>query len=335
MTNKSILWVCFVSFLMQRCSNNSLDVNVENVKVSLQFVNLDSVFVHADSVSLMNYHHDFNRSIKEIYEYELGYCLGLGNGSDSTFFKGVNLFTHDAYIQRLEKQIGHTFSNLTTEKEQLVAGFKHLKYHVPNGKMPQTIVFMNSFFAANAFATERQIGVGLERYLGEKSKVIQELPSQEFPAWIRKAMNKKFLSRDVLCSWILTHYVSETSGNLAEEMVRWGKILYLTQASFPHENPALIMRYSDEQYAWALDHEYSFWNYLVNQKMLFKSNDLTNVNLLNDGPFSAGFDEKSPDRMGQFIGFRMIQKYMEITDDTVEEMLKKPYEEILVEYEIE
>jgi hypothetical protein len=48
-----------------------------------------------------------------------------------------------------------------------------------------------------------------------------------------------------------------------------------------------------------------------------------------------GFDEKSPDRMGQFIGFRMIQKYMEITDDTVEEMLKKPYEEILVEYEIE
>ena len=57
--------------------------------------------------------------------------------------------------------------------------------------------------------------------------------------------------------------------------------------------------------------------------------------MLNDGPFTIGLPEKGPDRLGQFLGWRMIQIYMEKNDISLEALVKVPYNEILQAYEIE
>jgi uncharacterized protein YjaZ len=133
----------------------------------------------------------------------------------------------------------------------------------------------------------------------------------------------------------MTHYVDEVDGNLTENIIRWGKILYLTQAAFPDASAAWIMRYSEEKYQWAMDNEYEIWKYLADQKMLFKIDDRNKMNLLNEGPYTVGLPENGPDRLGQFIGFRMLQKYMEIKKVSVEQLIQTPYTEILVEYQID
>ena len=45
---------------------------------------------------------------------------------------------------------------------------------------------MNSLFQSNAFCTEKEIGIGLERYLGKKVDVIKELPNEPFYDWIKE-----------------------------------------------------------------------------------------------------------------------------------------------------
>ena len=57
--------------------------------------------------------------------------------------------------------------------------------------------------------------------------------------------------------------------------------------------------------------------------------------MLNDAPFTVGLPEKGPDRLGQFIGWRMVHKYMEIKRIGVDELVKTPYTAILAEYEID
>jgi hypothetical protein len=123
--------------------------------------------------------------------------------------------------------------------------------------------------------------------------------------------------------------------NLAENIIRWGKVIYLTQAALPKFEPAVILRYTENDYKWAIDNEYSIWKYLVDEKLLFKSDDRTKLNLLKEGPYTVGLSEKGPDRLGQFLGFRIIQKFMEVRKCTVEEMLNSSYSDILVEYEID
>ena len=335
MTLKSILTLLLVILVAVGCNRNPLDVDASNVKLKIGFINMDSILFHSNSADLITAHQEFKKSVPEIYDYELGYCLHIGDVDDTAFVNSMQLFYADPYIARLEKRIQEKFPSLENQKNEIKSGFKHLKFHIPSGKIPEQVVFMNSFFASNAFSTEKQIGIGLERYLGKQTDVIQELPPDQFYEWIRDGMDAEFLTRDALCSWIMTHYVDEVDGNLTENIIRWGKILYLTQAAFPDASEAWIMRYSEEKYQWAIDNEYEIWKYLADQKMLFKIDDRNKMNLLNEGPYTVGLPEKGPDRLGQFIGFRMLQKYMEIKKVSVEQLIQTPYTEILVEYQID
>lgn len=335
MTLKRFSIIAFVLGIATACGSDPLNVDASGVKLDLGYVNMDSAMVNADSSGLIELHHRFTSEIPGIYEYQLGYCLGIGNVEDTAFYNSISLFLKEPYIARVEKRISEKFENLSPVKEKISDGFKHLKYHFPKGLIPENVVFMNSFFASNAFSTEKEIGIGLERYLGKETDVIKELPPDKFYEWMKEGLDEKFIARDALCSWIMTHYVEDVNGNLAEHLIRWGKIIYLTEASFPEESDALIMRYSEEDLQWALDHEYDVWTYLVTDKLLFKTDEKMRINLINDGPFTVGLPEKGPDRLGQFLGWRMVKKYMEIKKVSLEELVKTPYTSILSEYEID
>lgn len=335
MSIKSFFIAGSIALLISSCANDPLDVDASDVKVNIGFVNMDSIWSKSDGRDFLKADADFRERIPEMYEYELGYCLRVGRISDTALINSLTQFKNDPFMSRVGKAIKREFKDLTSVKAELLDGFRHIKYHLPSAKLPSNIVFMNSVFTSSAFSSQKEIGIGLERYLGEKSPVIKDLPNDMFFGWIKEGMDRRYLVRDAFSSWIMTHYIPETDGNLAEQIIRWGKILYLTEAAIPDAPESIIPRYSEEDYKWALENEYSLWKYLVDQKMLFKIDELNKTNLLNEGPFTPGLPEKGPDRLGQFLGWRMVRKYMEVKDITVEELMTIPYTEIIVEYEID
>ena len=335
MIPKSFFSILFFVILLASCKDDKLNVDISNQKLAINFINLDSVLVNSDSSSLLKAHHFFQDSLKDVYEFTLGYCLQIQKPQDSTFFQTIQAFKEDPYVSRLEKRISSKFKSLNTQSANLNDAFKHLKHHFPAGKIPRNIVYINSLFAANASALENDLAIGLERYLGSTTDVIQELPPQTFFEWIKEGMKEEYMERDAVCAWILTHYVPESDGNLSENIVRWGKILYLTKAAFPDKPDEIIMRYSKEDFDWALKNEYAYWKYLVDQDMLFKMDERNKVNMLNDAPFTVGLPEKGPDRLGQFLGFRMVLQYMDKNDISLQQLINVPYNEILQNYEAE
>lgn len=336
MIQKSILYFLFGLIVLASCSHNPLDVDASKVDVNISFHNVDSVLYYADSATLINTHRNFNEEIKDIYSFEVGQALRIGDVPDSAFYNSILLFRADSSIQLLESRVAEGFTDKSTIKENLRNGFRQLKFHFPNSKFPTEVVFLNTLFTAGVFCTEKEIGIGLERFLGDSCDFIQKLNSQYYFDWMKVAMDVRYLERDVLTGWIETHFVESVSGNLAEKIIRWGKVLYLVEASFPKMNPAIIMRYSDADFDWAEENEEEFWTYLVNEKILFKIDERTARNILSEGPFTPGLpNQEAPDRLGQYLGWKIVHKYMEKNNITVEELVNKSYNEILQEYEIE
>lgn len=335
MSPKSVFTSVLLVFFLFSCKMDPLRVKIDGIDTGITYVNVDSLIVYTEFDNLISLNQRCKDELGDIYSYLIGYCIKLPDASDSTFQEGISLFCKDPYVRRLEQRISERFGNLTIKKREIDNGFKHLKVHFPDVAIPEKIVFMNSLFASSVFSTKNEIGIGLERYLGVGADVIKELPYQTFPEWEKEAMDDQFLSRDVLVSWISTHLVDDVEGNLAERMVRWGKILYLTQAAFPQMDPSSILRYNKEDFNWALENEFDLWTYLAKEKLLFKMDELNIKNLLGEGPFTPGLPEKGPDRLGQFIGYRMILKYMEIKEVSLGELLTTPYSDILIEYEID
>lgn len=335
MTRKSILYIGFGLLLTVSCSHNPLDVNPDGISIGINYIHLDSIFVNTPANGLEKAIEKSGIRSDQILAYELGQCLGVGPLADSGTTNRIKLFVNDPFVRRVEKRIHEKFTNLSERKAKINSGFQYLKYHFPNGKVPQNIVFLNSHFASNAFCTENEIGISLERYLGTKTDVIQELPDPIYQ-WVKDGMDAQYLERDALTAWIMTHYVPEVNGNTAEQMIRWGKIIFLTEAAFPDAEKNLILRYSPSDYQWALDNEFAFWQYLVNEKLLFSENERDHANFLNEGPFTIGLPEKGPDRLGQFLGWRMVWSYMKENPSTkLTDLIQLPYNEILQAYEIE
>jgi len=329
-------FILFFSLLFLSCKNDPLNIDASHVKVDVKFTNIDSALFYNDSSSLIQAHHSFKKEIENIYAYEIGHVLKIGDVEDSAFFNSIQQFRADSSIQQLEQSILEQMNALKAKENDVKNGFSHLKYHFPQGKIPHHIAYLNALFTTAIFCTEEEIGVGVEWYLGKENQIVQQLNNQYFFDWMKEAMNEQFYERDVLTGWIETHYIDPVNGNLAENFVRWGKILYLTEASFPDKEKSIILRYSPESYNWALDNEEEFWSYLVKEKLLFKIDEKTTRNMIKEGPFTPGLpNQDAPDRLGQFIGWRMVHQYMKKNEISLEELVKVSYNDILQAYEID
>jgi hypothetical protein len=320
---------------IQSCSDNLRDVDISKSNYRLESVHLDSIITQTPEEQLGSEIFNLSQRFPEIIDYQFYYCYKTGLPKDTAFQANWFDFTHNPYYKRLSKRIREKFPNTAASKKTIEDGFKRIQVHLPKAKLPKTILFMNSFFSSSMYCTENEIGVGLERYLGAKTDVIKELPGDVFYEWIKEAMEPEYLERDAVCAWVLTHICEPAKdANNIEAIIQWGKILYLTKAALPEQEEHILLRYNTTDYEWALKNERSFWEYLVKQNMLFAKSETDQAAFLQEAPFTSGLPQKGPDRLGQFLGYRIVASYMEQYDVTLQQLLDKPYNEILSEYEI-
>ena len=336
MIHRIFFYFSLLLFFLVSCSHNRLDIDVSKSKLEIPFVNLDSMLVHTNKSDISVVLNKYAGASDGVLAYQLVHCLGIGGFKDSSSLNRIEVFRNDPYIKRLESNISQTFLFKNDIQNQIIDGFKHLAYHLPSQHFPQQIFYLNSLFVSNVYCTDSEVGIGLERYLGPNTDVIKELPSQEFFQWMKDGMLKEYIPRDVLAEWIATNVVPEDEGTFAEKMIRWGKIIYLTEAAFPEIDKHVLFRYTKNGYAWADHNEASIWKYIVNQDLLFSKNERDHANFLHEGPFTVGLPEKSPDRLGQYLGWKIVHEFMQKNESvSLSKLIKMPYNTILQSYEIE
>ncbi|WP_343747990.1 hypothetical protein [Fluviicola sp.] len=327
----------FASILLLAVScSDPLDVDISSSTYRLEGVQLDSILKHTPDEKLSSEIEALAKKYPDMMDYQFYYCFKTGLPKDSTFAINWADFTLSPYYKRLSKRIDEKLAPKLPKSKQIIEdGFKRLHVHLPNSKLPKSVIFMNSYFSSSVYCTEQEIGIGLERYLGAKTDVIRELPGDVFYEWIKKAMEPEYLERDAVCGWILTHICEPGKDfNNIQAIVQWGKILYLTKAALPEQDEHILLRYTEKEYDWALRNERNFWEYLVKQNLLFARSETDQAAFLQEAPFTAGLPQKGPDRLGQFLGYRIVCSYMEQYDVTLQELIDKPYNEILKEYQI-
>jgi hypothetical protein len=338
MTRKRILIIASFLLIFSSCRDNRWD-DIDKSKLpknQIVYIDFDQALIkfsksNLDEVIFKNYNEN------EILGYLFLRCLSLGNPSDSLFYRSVDLFKSDPYIKELENDIDLTFRNkISSYENSLNLKFDRLSYFIKNKPIPKKIFWLNSLFSSSVFCTQNEIGIGLERYLGPNKSVIKKLPSEQFFQWMKDGMKEEFLERDILVNWIFTHYVSDREGTLVEKMIQWGKVYYILHALDQTLPDFTILRYSKEKYDWAEKNEEQIWKYIVSQSLVFSKNERDINNFINDGPFTPGLPEKGPDRLGQYIGWKMVSNYMEEHDTkSLEDLLKTDYNTILQEYQID
>lgn len=325
----------FIVIMLFGCGKDPLKSDVTKIEFHAEIVNLDSLLVFTPISEVEHKNSRWKKDLGDPYAYVLGRCIGIASPSDSVVASALEIFRKDTYIAQLEKDIQKEFYPVQTFSNEIDLAFKRIKFHLPKAKLPERVFFANTLFVSSAFATESDMVIGLERYLGAQNKLIQQLPPDVYFKWVTDGMQRKFLQTDLISTWTMTHIVPEVKGNLAEEMIRWGKILIVAEAALYDSAKELVLRYSKEDYEWALENEYNLWDYLKREELLFKDSEREKMNMINPGPFTVGLPEKGPDRLGQFLGWRIVHSFLEKNDVSLQTLIETPYTKILQAYEID
>ena len=91
----------------------------------------------------------------------------------------------------------------------------------------------------------------------------------------------------------------------------------------PEASPAQLMNWSEEQWQWAMTHERSIWQELQPQDVMFSNSPREVMRWFQEGPFTraGAIPQESPDRLGMFIGWRMVESHLTPETTTQELML--------------
>ena len=204
------------------------------------------------------------------------------------------------------------FSSFNGLKQELEQGFKHYKYYFPKAHIPD-IYLMISGFSQSIAVDSAWIGVSIEKYLGEDCEFYEWLGISKY---LRKGMTKEKMAPDVLRAMALTNYdYDRQKDDVINHMVYKGKIKYFVRQMFPDMADTLLFDYSAYQMKWCKDNEENMWSSLVEWKHLFSNDRMLIQKYTEDAPFTANFGNNSAPRGGEFIGYKIVESYMENNEE--------------------
>lgn len=330
---RSLLSLTLLFFTLLACSPNKLDVDISQISVSIALINVDEQLKVSDTALVKKNHNSLKEQLGYIYIYELE--MNLRAPADSAVHEKIAQFYSSEYMQELEQEKGKILPLITEKHQETTNGFRYLNYHFPEVSYPEKLVLMNKLFSGIK-ANDSTLTIAPENYLDPELSVVKNLPGDMLYQWQKDAMHVDYMPRDIIQFWIQSKLFKDIDENLVNHIVQAGKVMYVIHACFPKKPYSYALRYTEENYKWAEENEFAFWEYLVKEELLFKNNLRDKTNFLNEGPYTMGLPEQGPDRLGQYLGFKMVFNYMANNKDlSLQELIALDYNTILQAYEID
>ena len=107
-------------------------------------------------------------------------------------------------------------------------------------------------------------------------------------------------------------------------------MVYLLHKLIPDYNLNDILKYSIEEMNGCEVSESIVWKEIIKQDFLYSTDFQEFHSYFNYSPFTVGFDT-SPGRLGYFVGYKIIDSYMQENDISLQELMKNTnFQEILL-----
>lgn len=238
----------------------------------------------------------------------------------------TELYKDQAYAD-LNHEVDSVFPNLEQIEKELSLSFKYIKYYYPSAKIPRFIAHLSGF-AYQITTGDAYMAIGLDMFLGRNSKFYGAL-IESIPLYQSRRFEPDYLVPRVTEVYAREELFKERDEdqNLLAKMIHNGKILYFLDQVLPESTADTIkIGYTGPQMAWCTQFEGNIWAYFLENELLYQSDYQKIQTYLTDGPFTPqlGENRSSAPKLGVWIGWQIVRKYMaENPDITLQQLMKE------------
>ena len=255
------------------------------------------------------------------------YCrrmIQLPAPDDAILAINLNQYVHDKYIIEVNSIVQKKYKDVNNLQADLEEVFKHYKHYFPQKNIPNIVTY-TAPFNYNVMTMESVLGIGLDMYIGSDYKYYSTL---ELPQYMIRKFREEYIVNDCIKGWFQSEWdVPSNANNMLSNMIYQGKLLYFSQALAPEMNDTIRIGFTANQLQWCIDNESKVWSFLIEQKLLYNKMPGIYMKFINDGNSTNGFPKEAPAKLGCFIGWQIVQSYMDANKNTTLEQLLKNNDE--------
>lgn len=229
-------------------------------------------------------------------------------------FEKFKLYQQDSSIQELNVLCEKVFDDPKFIQNSLTNPFQHLKYYFPNYTLPNVYTW-NSGFQYLSFLMQDGdrdgICIGLDFFLGEAFPYQSlALGNPSFSEYISRTFNKDHFSKKVMEAIVSDILPYPKQERMLDLMIYNGKKTYILEKLLPTIPDTVLHEYTPAQVEWCADNERNIWNHFLEKKLFYESDTRKINKYVNPSPDSPGMPQEAPGRTGNYIGYKIIQRYM-------------------------
>ncbi len=239
--------------------------------------------------------------------------LGIPSADTAYLVQQLPQFLNDTLygFKQTNAREQEVFADVSDLEQAIGKAFARVQYLYPETEIPTLYLFISGFQTPIYFGDEL-IGIGADMYLGSDYEYYNRVVYD----YQKQTMRKECIPVDIVSAYLFRTlpYTSEKS-RLLDQMMYRGKIMYLTAQIFDELPGYEVMGWTQEQWNWCVKHERAIWHLVMDKRDLFKTESLVLTGYLNDGPFTSEISQDAPGRLGIWLGWRIVESYMEHNKD--------------------
>lgn len=227
--------------------------------------------------------------------------------SDSILATRLYNLMQQPSMDSLRQDTYRKFADLADIEAAFENAFRHYKHYYPQGNIPKIQTMITGLYR-DLYVSDSLIIIGLEYFIGQDAKY----KPNDVPAYIYRRFSPDYV---VPASFLfLSEYfnrVDQEDQTLLNEMVTAGKSFYFTKAMMPCVPDSVIIGFTSEEISEVKKNEDVVWANFVQNQLLYEVNHMLKNKFMGERPNVYEIGEKCPGRVGAWVGWQIVNAYME------------------------
>ncbi|HEX8547962.1 MAG TPA: gliding motility lipoprotein GldB [Cytophagaceae bacterium] len=228
--------------------------------------------------------------------------------NDDKFLTQFYQFYTNPNLKDFYKETKNKFGDLDQLKVELGNLFSYIKHYYPKSFIPQVSSTVTGFqFDKDLLVSDSAIIISIDYFLGKQAKYrppffkyfLERYEKEYITPLIGLAMSNKF------------NVVNTKDETMLANMVYYGKAYYFVERTMPCLPDSMIAMYTTKQMKAITENENIIWGHFIEKKLLFETKPQTIEKYLGESPKISEIGEECPGRIGRWIGWNIVRKYME------------------------
>ncbi len=276
--------------------------DTNNIKIDLQIEQLQDSFLNISSktklVLLLTRHPEIRDHIFRRAEYP----------DDSLFINEIYNRFNNPHLDTIATETKRVFGDGAVLKDEFAQAFANLKYYYPDFNPPK-IKTLISGLDTDLLVTDSLIIVSLDFYLGKGTK---------YRPKVYDYLLRQYEKENIVPSCLLIYGINSrfNKTDLADktvlaDMIAYGKSFYFAKHMLPCKADSVFIWYGADDIKGARENQDLIWARLIEDQVLYATNHIVKQKYLGERPKTIEVGEKCPGRIGQWIGWQIVNKYGE------------------------